>query len=137
VQVPAWAAVVAEHRPHVETLVTENDAPINNLDSAKPQQEWLLYARTRLRRDSEEFPHATTRLLLLQAAQSIQPYLGRFVCDGACVATQVRGRSCVTLPLCMYVSMGPRDTSAGTCPGGGVKQHGPASTGAFFGGAFG
>ena len=87
VQVPAWAAVVAEHRPHVETPVTENDASINNLDSAKPQQAWLLYARARLRRDSEEFPHATTRQLLLQAAQSVQPYLGRFVCDGTCVAT--------------------------------------------------
>ena len=56
VQVPAWAAVVAEHRPHVETLVTENNAPINNLGSAKPQQERLFCARTRLRMDSKEFP---------------------------------------------------------------------------------
>jgi hypothetical protein len=66
--------------------VTENDASINNLDSAKPQQEWLLYARARLRRDSEEFPHATTCQLLLQADQSVQQYLGRLVYDGACVA---------------------------------------------------
>ena len=29
VQVLAWAAVVAEHRTHVEILVMENDAPIN------------------------------------------------------------------------------------------------------------
>ena len=36
--------------------MTENDASINNLDSAKPQQEWLLYARTCLRMDSKEFP---------------------------------------------------------------------------------
>jgi hypothetical protein len=37
--------VVAEHRPRVETLMTENDPPINKLFSAKPQR-LLVESRT-------------------------------------------------------------------------------------------
>ena len=85
-QVQAWAAVVTEYRPHVETLVTENDAPSNNLGSAKPQQERLFCARTRLRLDSKKFPHATMRQIL--------PAPGCPVCVAISWMTRVRWCMC-------------------------------------------
>ena len=37
-QTPDWAAIVAENMPKVDAMVTENDAPINNLFCAKQQR---------------------------------------------------------------------------------------------------
>jgi len=37
-QMPEWADVLAEHRPKVDALVTEDDTPVDNLFSAKQQR---------------------------------------------------------------------------------------------------
>ena len=37
-KMPEWVAILAEHLPKVDSLVTEDDTPVDNLFSAKQQR---------------------------------------------------------------------------------------------------